>query len=545
MAKLQRYLQKIFANNSNQVGVFGTGVDKETSKNVETLQSADYENGWSSAIITNKNYPIWQERDGVDYGFSYQLAYLMQNGIPEWLSTETYYTDNYCRYGSDIYYSLKDNNTNHNPALDDGWWVIIDKKFLNKTQITNVVTEIPQDIKLELNSGTLTLKAGSKVYVPNGFEQDGVTPKFDEVTIENDIAIAYGTVINRLMLTYDAISNVRVLTQNIQCYSGTAAPSPASGSTRQTWYDTTNNIIKTRAGSGEWSPSISFPIAIVNCVASNTFTVGQVFNGFGYIGRTYFVLPNVKALFADGRNEDGTYKNTEITYTNVVTGTASVNASLKNITIHTTAIGDLPAQHILYGHKRNMPSTVDNSGRWLYYAIDENKWYVTNGSTIANWSHYRTIIIGANYGDGTYITDFNLNQMPVKLVDTNDADGQWVLKHVNVASGATIPTTTRKTYSLVNYLPADGFAYEVLLDGSVDTTTTSGSYIGLYIGSDIIDSPTCLCEVRTRTSSIMNGGGNAIIPVGGDRTIYVGYGSGYTGTYELDVRGYRRIGRNA
>jgi len=122
MPKLTRYLQKIFANNSNEVGVFGTGVDKETSKNVETLQSSDYEEGWSSAIITNKNYPIWQEMDGVQYGLSYQLKYLFQNGIPEWLNTETYYENSYCRVGSTIYYSLQDNNTNHNPALQDGWW---------------------------------------------------------------------------------------------------------------------------------------------------------------------------------------------------------------------------------------------------------------------------------------------------------------------------------------------------------------------------------------------------------------------------------------
>ena len=123
MPKLTRYLQKIFANNSNQVGVFGTGVDKETSKNVETLQSADYENGWSSAIITNKNYPIWQEMDGVQYGLSYQLKYLFQSGIPEWLSTETYYANtSFCQYGGKIYQSLQDNNTNHSPALNDGYW---------------------------------------------------------------------------------------------------------------------------------------------------------------------------------------------------------------------------------------------------------------------------------------------------------------------------------------------------------------------------------------------------------------------------------------
>lgn len=37
-----------------------------------------------------------------------------------------------------------------------------------KMDITNCITEIPQNIKLELNSGTLKLKSGSKFYVPNG-----------------------------------------------------------------------------------------------------------------------------------------------------------------------------------------------------------------------------------------------------------------------------------------------------------------------------------------------------------------------------------------
>ena len=122
MPKLTRYLQKIFASNSNQIGVFGSGINKETSTNLEVLQSQDYEGGWSQAIVTNKNYPIWQEMDGVQYGFSYQLAYLLQNGIPEWLSTETYYQNSYCRVGSTIYYSLQDNNIGHNPTLNDGYW---------------------------------------------------------------------------------------------------------------------------------------------------------------------------------------------------------------------------------------------------------------------------------------------------------------------------------------------------------------------------------------------------------------------------------------
>ena len=56
---------------------------------------------------------------------------------------------------------------------------------------TNCITEIPQDIKLELADGVLTLKAGSKVYVPNGFEEDGTTPKFDEIKVNTDLTMTY------------------------------------------------------------------------------------------------------------------------------------------------------------------------------------------------------------------------------------------------------------------------------------------------------------------------------------------------------------------
>ena len=54
--------------------------------------------------------------------------------------------------------------------------------------ISNCITEIPQDIKVELNNGIITVKAGSKVYIPDGFEQDGTTPKFREVIIQNDLS---------------------------------------------------------------------------------------------------------------------------------------------------------------------------------------------------------------------------------------------------------------------------------------------------------------------------------------------------------------------
>ena len=85
-------------------------------------------------------------------------------------------------------------------------------KKLNTTQITNCITEIPQDIKLELVDGTLILKAGSKVYVPNGFEEDGVTKKFDEVVIESDLYLKQQYDDNdMLMFVYTNPNGIRTL----------------------------------------------------------------------------------------------------------------------------------------------------------------------------------------------------------------------------------------------------------------------------------------------------------------------------------------------
>ena len=54
--------------------------------------------------------------------------------------------------------------------------------------ITNCITKIPQDIKLELSSeGILTLKAGSKVWYPNGKDSGG-TLLFGSAVTANDIS---------------------------------------------------------------------------------------------------------------------------------------------------------------------------------------------------------------------------------------------------------------------------------------------------------------------------------------------------------------------
>lgn len=186
---------------------------------------------------------------------------------------------------------------------------------LFNTQRTNCITEIPQDIKLELLNGELKVLAGSKVYVPNGFEADGVTPKFDAVVIDSDITYDASPFadIRTICLYYD---KKQLVSQNtrFECFSGTSAPSEVQYAL---WYDTTNNLLKAITPSSSWTSGCSLPICIIN----GSTSIDQVFNGFGYIGSTVFALPGVKGLIPNGRNEDGSLKNIEFTTSSVLTFT--------------------------------------------------------------------------------------------------------------------------------------------------------------------------------------------------------------------------------
>lgn len=187
-----------------------------------------------------------------------------------------------------------------------------------KNKITNCITEIPQDIKLELKDGVLTLKAGSKVYIPNGFESDGTTKKFDEVVISSDRIFSSGSGWSTDSYFFVVNPNSE-LTQSINVYSGSSTPSDFDN--YAIWYDTTNNLIKytTNAGS-TWTGGYSLPVGIVLNSTGNKFSsISQVFNGFGYIGSTVFALPGVKGLIPNGRNADGCLKNIEFTLDKVST----------------------------------------------------------------------------------------------------------------------------------------------------------------------------------------------------------------------------------
>lgn len=181
---------------------------------------------------------------------------------------------------------------------------------LNESILTNCLTEIPQDIKLELSNGTLTLKAGSKVY--NG---DGTF-----YTNSSDISLtpSWGTV-SRLFV-FPVISGSSIV--------GFDATNPAlvfSGGTAPTflgkyayWFDTTAKKVKYTNNSGSsWLENRALPLCLATSSNAVVTSIDQVFNGFGYIGNNTFILPGVKCRRTNGFNTDGSLSSIETTITKV------------------------------------------------------------------------------------------------------------------------------------------------------------------------------------------------------------------------------------
>ncbi len=181
----------------------------------------------------------------------------------------------------------------------------IDEKTLSHRNITNCLLEVPQDFKIELIDGVLTLKEGSKVYVPNGFESDGTTPKFDSVMIQNDINITLGTnwVTGNYLVCYNLTSDGFII-RKLHA-SGNTAPSDEY----IIFYDITNNTCRdTTIEVNEHILSLPIATLAVENSSEIVISIDQVFNGYGYIGSILFELPGVKGLITEGINDDGTLK---------------------------------------------------------------------------------------------------------------------------------------------------------------------------------------------------------------------------------------------
>ena len=376
------------------------------------------------------------------------------------------------------------------------------KGCLKYNRITNCITEIPQDIKLELNEGTITLKAGSKVYIPNGFNEDG-SRKFDTKIIENDLS-GTRTGSGKEFLLSDKNGGVnfwRFL------YSGNIAP---TDNQYMVWYDTNSNIIKSTTDSGvTWiNAYFSLPLCIYSKNTTGIDSIDQFFNGFGYIGGCTFVLPGLTYLIPNGFNPDGSYNNIiervkEVTVNIGLQVESSTYCFLGITTTFPTLLYGYGVSWYFEQQTTPVLNSGEKYGRWL---DTKNNFMMETNDFGATWNKVKVIYCGKlTKQANASITNFNPYNT-IKLLDYNDT--QFI-------STQSFPSGTYKNLTVgannSSYIaPADGWVYFFTI-----AETTGGSYSTLY---------TSLYSVGIDHSRV-NAGARLFIPVRKNEKFYIQYGS--------------------
>ena len=129
--------------------------------------------------------------------------------------------------------------------------------------------------------------------------------------------------------------------------------------------------------------------------------------------------------------------------------------------------------------------------------------------------------------------------------DKPEVDGGWVGRPSAIVAESVTPSSTDDiVYDISNILPNDNYLYEVYLAGQVQTNATSGNIVSLIVGSSIIPSGLYVTLINTRTSSVVYSSGCAILPIGVDRTLFIGKTRNTTGKIiDLKIVAYRRLGK--
>lgn len=129
MSKLERKHLKVFAKDASLDEVNQFGAIKVETKDIEEIQALEaWNDGWTKNIVGTNLFPTLQARNGVDYVLSYQTAYILQEGIPEWNNTTEYNVGSVVKVfdgtTARLYTSLQDNNIGNVVTRQEYWKLI-------------------------------------------------------------------------------------------------------------------------------------------------------------------------------------------------------------------------------------------------------------------------------------------------------------------------------------------------------------------------------------------------------------------------------------
>lgn len=345
----------------------------------------------------------------------------------------------------------------------------INSNLLNYT--TNRILEIPQDIKLEINNGSLTLKAGSKLRKLTG----------EEYIAKNDFSLdtSYYDFNQTCVIipgsTNDGISITNLETPNISiCSSGTTIPT--STTTQYHWFfkTDTKEYYWTSDNGATWARRAFaefFPIAIAKVGAEKWSFIEQVFNGFGYIGSTVFMLPNIKFLFTSGVNDKSSYDTATIINDSVRTYSAEGSLTKGGFFLGCDFNYEdkTLAYFGLYSNDTIVSNTKPNASSVIWF--NPNLGYGQGIDNEGNLSgKYYSIKCGTVSLTNSIVTDFNIYGNGVNTINTYQ---RAELAAMPMPSNVLIRLTVGAADSTYT-APANGWFY------TCGISTSAAGYLNLY-----------------------------------------------------------------
>lgn len=156
-----RFVLKQFAGSATNNGAFGaaqaTGAGVQPVANIKDVQSlAAFEQGWDSATLTADKLPALEEMQGLEALLCKAIKELYSEGIPLWISGETYYQYSFVNYNGVIYYNTTGSYTANNPAIDTANWSEYKPSAAGVADKLGTATVGNETIPIYLDNGTAT-----------------------------------------------------------------------------------------------------------------------------------------------------------------------------------------------------------------------------------------------------------------------------------------------------------------------------------------------------------------------------------------------------
>jgi len=196
MAKILRKALVPFGNAgpTSSFGQFGSkqaGLPQTSQDPAVIQQLPAWTNGWQDAVVTANKAAYLEDMNGWCYVHSYMVAYILQQGIPEWDTNTAYYIDSIVQANSGQQFrSLQNANQGNTPptGASNAFW-----RWINPPQDlvgTATLNKIPK----VTNTAPATGSTGSVILGDSAISDDGTNVviglplKFPDTTIQSTAA---------------------------------------------------------------------------------------------------------------------------------------------------------------------------------------------------------------------------------------------------------------------------------------------------------------------------------------------------------------------